>query len=269
VRVGARRIPVGDVVAGDVVQLVTEREHLTDVIEMVAHQAGIDLVRRFTLHYHCADDEARTLVQSALASAGDIAVTVIDLRATSAAQLATSDRRPRRALRRPRRALRRPRRARPAGPRHVVHDGEPADSPGLRWRCPAAPLVRQRRPAVELTLVRDETRASRDVQNALAGSAAPRDRWSPCSMLRRGQPFVGQRRSASRISSSTATSGPTWNQASSTAARAIAGFQPRPTSASRACIGTSSSAPGFDEGSLRRRTWSWPAAVVAIASVPR
>ena len=70
---------------------------------------------------------------------------------------------------------------------------------------------------------------------------------SPCSMLRRGHPFVGQRRSASRISGSTAASGPTWNQASSTAARAIAGVQPRPTSASRACMGTSGasgSAPG-------------------------
>jgi hypothetical protein len=43
-----------------------------------------DLVRRFTPRYHRADDEARTLVQSALANAGDIAVTATELRATFA-----------------------------------------------------------------------------------------------------------------------------------------------------------------------------------------
>jgi D-aminopeptidase len=57
---GCRRIPVGDVVAGDVVQLVTERKHLTDVIEMVAHQAGLDLVRQLTPHCHRASDEAHS-----------------------------------------------------------------------------------------------------------------------------------------------------------------------------------------------------------------
>jgi hypothetical protein len=57
---GARLIPVGDVVAGDVVQLVTERKRLTGVIERVAHQAEIDLVRWFTPRYHRADDETRT-----------------------------------------------------------------------------------------------------------------------------------------------------------------------------------------------------------------
>jgi hypothetical protein len=33
-------------------------------------------------HYHRADDEARTLVQSMLANAGDIAVTATELRVT-------------------------------------------------------------------------------------------------------------------------------------------------------------------------------------------
>jgi hypothetical protein len=79
-----RRIPIGQVVAGDVVQLATERKHLTDVIKMVAYQVETDLVRRITPHYHRADDEARTLVQSALANAGDIAVTATELRVTFA-----------------------------------------------------------------------------------------------------------------------------------------------------------------------------------------
>jgi len=37
---------------------------------------------RITPHYHRADDEARTLVHSALATAGDIAVTATELRVT-------------------------------------------------------------------------------------------------------------------------------------------------------------------------------------------
>jgi hypothetical protein len=79
-----RRIPIGEVVAGNVVQLATERKHLTDVIKMVAYQVETDLVRRITPHYHRADDEARTLVQSALANAGDIVVTTTELRVTFA-----------------------------------------------------------------------------------------------------------------------------------------------------------------------------------------
>jgi transposase len=79
-----RRIPVGEVVAGDVVQLAAERKHLTDVLKMVAYQAETDLVRRITPHYHRADDEARTLIRSALANAGDIAVTDTELRVTFA-----------------------------------------------------------------------------------------------------------------------------------------------------------------------------------------
>ena len=51
---------------------------------MVAYQVETDLVRRITPHYHRADDEARTLVQSALANTGDIAVTAAELRVTFA-----------------------------------------------------------------------------------------------------------------------------------------------------------------------------------------
>jgi len=79
-----RRIAIGESVAGDVVQLATERKYLTAVIKMVAYQAETDLVRRITPHYHRADDEARTLVQSALANTGDIVVTATELRVTFA-----------------------------------------------------------------------------------------------------------------------------------------------------------------------------------------
>ena len=79
-----RRIPVADVVAGDVVKLAAERKHVTDVIKTVAYQAETDLVRRITPHYHRADDEARTLVHSMLANSADITVTDTELRVTFA-----------------------------------------------------------------------------------------------------------------------------------------------------------------------------------------
>jgi transposase len=79
-----RRIPVGEIARGDVVKLSVERKHITDVIKMVAYQAETDLVRRIAPHYKRADDEARTLVQSMLADAADIAVTATELRVTFA-----------------------------------------------------------------------------------------------------------------------------------------------------------------------------------------
>jgi transposase len=79
-----RRIPVGEVVDGAVVQLAAERQHLTSVLKMLAFQAETDLVRRVAPHYRRADDEARTLIQSALANAGDIAVSATELRVTFA-----------------------------------------------------------------------------------------------------------------------------------------------------------------------------------------
>src|SRR5262249_42731016 len=51
---------------------------------MVAYSAETELVRRITPHYHRADDEARTLIHSALANAGDITVTDTELRVTFA-----------------------------------------------------------------------------------------------------------------------------------------------------------------------------------------
>ena len=59
---------------GEVVKLSTERKHLSNVLKMVAYQAESDLVRTVAPHYRRADDEGRTLVQSALASAADITV---------------------------------------------------------------------------------------------------------------------------------------------------------------------------------------------------
>ena len=68
------RVPVRDVVKGPVVKLATERKHLTNVLKMVAYQAETDLVRKIAPHYKRADDEGRTLVQTALNSGADIAV---------------------------------------------------------------------------------------------------------------------------------------------------------------------------------------------------
>jgi len=69
-----RRIPVGERTDGEVVKLSTERKHLSNVLKMVAYQAESDLVRAIAPHYRRAEDEGRTLVQSALASAADITV---------------------------------------------------------------------------------------------------------------------------------------------------------------------------------------------------
>ena len=65
-----QRIPVGQVVDGDVVKLAAERKHLTDVVKMVAYQAETDLVRQVGPNDRRADDEARTLAQSMLAKRG-------------------------------------------------------------------------------------------------------------------------------------------------------------------------------------------------------
>jgi hypothetical protein len=58
-----------------VIQLATERKHLTNLLKMVAYQAESDLVRLVMPHYRRAEDEGRTLIQTALAAPGDIEVT--------------------------------------------------------------------------------------------------------------------------------------------------------------------------------------------------
>ncbi len=51
------------------IKLSTERKHLTNVLKMVAYQIESDLVERLRPHYARADDEGRTLIQTALQSA--------------------------------------------------------------------------------------------------------------------------------------------------------------------------------------------------------
>ncbi len=74
------RLPVGQVVSGPVVKLAAERMHLTSLLKMVAYQMESDLFRLVTPHYRRAEDEGRTLIQSALASAADIEVSKTELR---------------------------------------------------------------------------------------------------------------------------------------------------------------------------------------------
>jgi transposase len=77
-----KRIPVAQAVTGDVVKLDAERKHLTNLFKMVAYQAESDLVRLLGPHYKRAAQEARTLIQSALAGAADIDVAGAELRVT-------------------------------------------------------------------------------------------------------------------------------------------------------------------------------------------
>jgi transposase len=81
-----RRIPVAERVRGEVVKLSTERKHLTNVLKMIAYQAESDLYRLVTPHYARADDEGRTLLHAAFASAADLEVTTTELRVMLAPQ---------------------------------------------------------------------------------------------------------------------------------------------------------------------------------------
>jgi transposase len=74
------RVPVRQVVQGEVVKLEVERKHLTDIFKMVAYQAEGDLVRMLASSYHRVEEEGRTLIQNALATSGDIHVTDNELR---------------------------------------------------------------------------------------------------------------------------------------------------------------------------------------------
>jgi len=79
-----RRIPVGTRTTGPVIKLAVERKHLTNVLKLIAFQAESDLVRAVAPHYRRAEDEGRTLVQSALASAADLHIEKNELRVTLA-----------------------------------------------------------------------------------------------------------------------------------------------------------------------------------------
>jgi len=81
-----KRVPVQCVTDQPVVKLAPERKHLTNLIKMLAYQSESDLLRLVAPHYRRADDEGRTLIQSALASVADIEITKTELRVTLAAQ---------------------------------------------------------------------------------------------------------------------------------------------------------------------------------------
>jgi transposase len=79
-----RRVPVQATTQEPIVKLAPERKHLTNLVKMVAYQAESDLFRRIAPHYPRVQDEGRTLIQSALASAADLEVTDKELRVTLA-----------------------------------------------------------------------------------------------------------------------------------------------------------------------------------------
>jgi ribosomal protein L29 len=74
------RVPVEEAVPGNIVKLAPERKLLTNLLKMVAYQAESDLLRLAAPHYRRTEDEGRTLIQSALASAADLEVTETELR---------------------------------------------------------------------------------------------------------------------------------------------------------------------------------------------
>lgn len=74
------RIPVGQRTEGPVIKLATERQHLTNLVKMIAYQTESDLCRLLAPHYKRHLDEGRTLIQSALASPADVEVTDTELR---------------------------------------------------------------------------------------------------------------------------------------------------------------------------------------------
>ncbi len=79
------RVPLADARKGqELVKLSTERKHLTNVLKMIAYQVESDLVELVRPHYKRAEDEGRTLIQSALQDTADIEPTDNQLRITLA-----------------------------------------------------------------------------------------------------------------------------------------------------------------------------------------
>ena len=68
------RVPVGQVVPGNVIKLSSERKLLTNLLKMIAYQAETDLVRQVSSHYQRAEQEGRTLIHSAFQAAANIEV---------------------------------------------------------------------------------------------------------------------------------------------------------------------------------------------------
>jgi hypothetical protein len=74
------RVPVRQAVREEAMRLAPERQHLMNLIKMVAYQAESDLVALLQPHYRRAAQEGRTLIQSALANTADLTVTDRELR---------------------------------------------------------------------------------------------------------------------------------------------------------------------------------------------
>jgi transposase len=74
------RVPVRQAVREETMRLAPERQHLMNLIKMVAYQAESDLVSMIQPHYRRVAQEGRTLIQSALAGTADLAVTGHELR---------------------------------------------------------------------------------------------------------------------------------------------------------------------------------------------
>jgi len=81
-----KRVPVQSLSPDPVVKLAPETKHLTNLLKTVAYQAESELLRMVTPHYRRADDEGRTLLHAAFASAADFAVSDSDLLVTLAPQ---------------------------------------------------------------------------------------------------------------------------------------------------------------------------------------
>ncbi len=77
------KVPLKDTLDNQAVyRLRREKKHFTDLIKMVAYQAETDLLSLIRSDYARADDEGRTLMQSALKCSGDIEVNGNELRIT-------------------------------------------------------------------------------------------------------------------------------------------------------------------------------------------
>jgi transposase len=74
------RVPVRQAVREETMRLAPERQHLMNLIKMVAYQAESDLVAIIQPHYRRAAQEGRTLIQSALADTADLVVSDHELR---------------------------------------------------------------------------------------------------------------------------------------------------------------------------------------------
>jgi len=77
------RVPLAQAQPGQApVKLSTERKHLTNVLKLVAYQIESDLVNLIRPHYARADDEGRTLIQTALQSTAALEPIGNELRVT-------------------------------------------------------------------------------------------------------------------------------------------------------------------------------------------